>query len=476
MKAQFKKSSDIEKTRPVVGRQEQPKITDMVEMLDWPKGGKSTTVRPVGPIAARGVHKIKVKKRDGSETEITKSCLAFDVASGERDTTKKCPYCKLPASMARYSTVYFINVISRELQEDKPNKLKPLTKEEKSTGFKSIDSDSWTPARVMRAPSSLALRFKQLGEKNLVKSKTGDKKAYPVTHEKYGFDLDVSFDKTLPAANMYSADRAENPDGGRYSPITEEENEILLWNTDPIYEPEDFATAKKEADSLRTRYLGEDADEDEDEDDDEDDRPAKKKSAAKGKSKSRDEDEDEDDEDEDLDLDDDDDEDEKPSKSKKPVKKTTKKSRDEDEDDEDDEDEDDADEDLDLDDEDEDDEDERPSKSKKPVKKAPAKKSRRDEDDEDEDDDSDDEDDEDEDDEDDEDERPAKKSSKKPVKKAPAKKSRDEDEDEEDEDEDDSDDLDDLDDDEDDEDEKPAKKPVKKPAASAKKPVKKTRR
>lgn len=472
MKAQFKKSSDIEKTRPVVGRQEQPKITDMVEMLDWPKGGKSTTVRPVGPIAARGVHKIKVKKRDGSETEITKSCLAFDVASGERDTTKKCPYCKLPASMARYSTVYFINVISRELQEDKPNKLKPLTKEEKSTGFKSIDSDSWTPARVMRAPSSLALRFKQLGEKNLVKSKTGDKKAYPVTHEKYGFDLDVSFDKTLPAANMYSADRAENPDGGRYSPITEEENEILLWNTDPIYEPEDFATAKKEADSLRTRYLGEDADEDEDEDDDdEDDRPAKKKSAAKGKSKSRDEDED--DEDEDLDLDDDDDEDEKPSKSKKPVKKTTKKSRDEDEDDEDDEDEDDEDEDLDLDDEDEDedDEDERPSKSKKPVKKAPAKKSRRDEDDEDEDDDSDDEDDEDE---DDEDERPAKKSSKKPVKKAPAKKSRDEDEDEEDED--DSDDLDDLDDDEDDEDEKPAKKPVKKPAASAKKPVKKTRR
>ena len=135
------------------------------------------------------------------------------------------------------------------------------------------------------------LRFKQLGDKNVVKNKTGDKKAFPVMHEKYGFDLDVSFDKNLPAANMYSADRAEGPEGGRYSPLTEEEDGYLLWDTDPLYAPEDFEEAKKEAKSLTDRWGG--GDEEGDDDDDDDDKP-RRKSAAKGKSKSRDEDDEDD--------------------------------------------------------------------------------------------------------------------------------------------------------------------------------------
>ena len=257
MKAKFKNSTSIERTKPSVGgRRETVKVSDQVEMLDWPKGGKSIAIRPVGPLAARGIHKIKVRKKDGTEVEIQKACLAFDPATDEKDSTKKCPYCKMPAELAKFSKLYFINAIVRPLQEDKPNKLKKITKEEDETGFKSMDSDSWTPVRVVRVPSSLALRFKQLGDKNVVKNKTGDKKAFPVMHEKYGFDLDVSFDKNLPAANMYSADRAEGPEGGRYSPLTEEEDGYLLWDTDPLYAPEDFEEAKKEAEAVAEKLNG----------------------------------------------------------------------------------------------------------------------------------------------------------------------------------------------------------------------------
>jgi hypothetical protein len=422
MKATFKNATTFGGSKPSVGgRKETVKVSDQVEMLEWPKKGKPVTIRFLGGVAGRGIHKIKVRKKDGNEVDIQKPCLAYDPTTDEKDSTVKCPYCKLPSEMAKFSKLYFVNAIIRELQEDKPAKTKKPTAAETKSGFKEIDSETWTPVRVVRVPSSLSLRIKQLGEKNIVKSKTGAKKAFEATHEKFGFDLDVTFDKSLPAANMYSADRAESPDGGKYSPLSEEENNLLIWDLDPLYEKEDFDTAKKEATSLQDRFGGpKDDEDDEDDDEDEDEKPRRGSKKA-----SRDDDEDDED---DLDLDDD--EDEKPAKksSKKPVKKS---SRDEDEDDED---------------EDEDEEDEPPAKKgKKPVKK-----SSRDSDDED-----DDEDDLDLDDEDDEDEPPAKKkpASKKPVKKA----SRDEDEDDED-------DLDDLDEDEDEdeEDEPPAKK---KPAA-----------
>jgi hypothetical protein len=54
VKAKFKNSTSIERTKPSVGgRRETVKVSDQVEMLDWPKGGKSIAIRPVGPLAAR---------------------------------------------------------------------------------------------------------------------------------------------------------------------------------------------------------------------------------------------------------------------------------------------------------------------------------------------------------------------------------------------------------------------------------------
>lgn len=481
MKAQFKNSTGFEAAKPSVGgRRETVKISDLVEMLEWPKKGKGVTVRLVGPIAGRGIHKIKVRKKDGNEVEIQKPCLAYNPKTDDKDSTVKCPYCKMPAELAKFSKLYFGNAIVRELQEDKPGKLKRPTKGETETGFKEMDSDTWTPVRVVRIPSSLMLRIKQLGEKNIVKSKTGDKKHFFPMHEKFGFDLDITFDKTLPAASMYSADRTESPDGEKYSVLTEDEGNYLLWDTDQVYPAEEFEEAKKEAKSLQDRWGGDKDEDDEDEDDDEpksrkkplskakhvddddeddmdlddeddeDDAPKKssKKPAAKGKKPADDEDDDEDD----LDLDDDDEDDEPPKKSsKKPAAKGKKPVASDDDDEDDDED-----------DEDDEDDDEPPKKSsKKPVAKG--KKPAADDEDDEDDEDLDDLDEDDEDDEEDEDDEPPKKSSKKPVAKKPAakgKKPADDEDDEEDED-----DSDDLDDEE--EEEAPPKRTAKKPAAKS---------
>jgi hypothetical protein len=448
MKAKFNSSHSFDDRNPSVGRQDAPKLTDLVEMLEWPKKGRSVQVRLVGPVVSRGLYKVKVRKKDGQETEITKVSLNYDADSDSIDTSKKCPYSKLPKDMAAMRKAYFVNAIVRPLQEDAPNKPKKPTKEEATSGFKEMDSDTWTPVRVIRIPSSLALRIKQLGAKNLVKSKSGDKKAFPATHEKYGFDLDMTFDKTLPPANMYSADAAEGPQGGKQSPLTEEEQNYLLWNIEEIYVPEDFATAKSEADSLEERWYGKkkkssddddgdddsdddsDSDEDDEEDEDEDDAPKKSskkpatKSKVKGKLKHVDEDEEEsdDEEDDEMDLDDD----EPPAKGKKSTKSKSK-ARDDDEES------DDEDEESDDEDEDELDEDDEPpakgKSSKKPDAKVKGKKAA-DEDEEDdelddldeEDEDSDSDSDSDSDDEDEDDEPPAKgKSSKKPAAKPKAK-------------------------------------------------------
>ena len=453
MTRQFKRSTSWDSARPAARGRDSVKITDLVEMWEWPKKGGSKVGRLIGPVAGRGIYKIKVRKKDGTETEINKAALNYDPTTDDLDTSIECPYSKLPADMARFSRVYFSNIIDRDAQDNAPAKQKPPTKAEAASGFKDIDSDTFTPARCIRIPSSLALRIQQLGKKNVVRSKNGDKKSFPASHEKYGFDLDMTFDGSLPPANMYSADPTESPTGERRSPLTEEEQNILLWDLDKVYEPEDLETAKKEAASLKQRWYGEDADEDEDDkpkrsrrkqmDDDEDDeddldldmddeppaRSSKKSSKPAPKKRRPADDEDDEDDEDDLDLDmGDEDEDEPPARSrKKPAKPTKKRRPADDEDDEDDDD-------LDLD----DDEDE-----------PPARKKRRPADDEAEDDDDLDLDDED----DEDDEPPARKkraakeaprSSKKPSKPAP-KKRRPADDDEDD----DLDDLDDLDDDDD---------------------------
>jgi hypothetical protein len=431
-KAKFKSTKTFDDAKS--GGDRAPRVSDLIETVNFP-AGEWITLRFVGPAVSYGIHWIETMKKDGGKVSFPTVCLAYDPETEETDSTHECPWCDSDSEKIRFSPDYYSNAIVRGLQEDEPSKKTKPTAKEEETGFKEKGSKTWTPARGVRLTRTLIRELKKLGALNRVKNKkTGETKAYPLSHPKFGCDVNVMYDPTEKTpSKKYMIQKGER------TPLTDEEQEYLLWKIEEMQHPMSLKDANKEferwAEKMDVKKKGkakddDDEDDDEDSDDeDEDDEPKSKKGAKKpvkkGKAKDDDdEDDDEDSDDEDDDLDDD--EDEKPKKGAKKVDKKAKgkKSSKDDDDDEDD----------DLD----DDEDDEPKSKKKPAKKGKAK------DDEDEDDDLDDD--------DDEDEKPAKKGAKKPVNKG-KKSSKDEDEDDEDSDEDDED----LDDDEEEE-EKPNKK------------------
>ena len=431
-------------------RNEHQRLEDLVDVVKLPNN-KWVQIRILNTeIISYKQHWINIlASKTKREVRIPKLCLAHDPQTEE--SSGECPYCEVESQSG---TNYLLNVIVRSLQEDAPAKIRS-TKAESASGFKDLNSESWTPVRVLRLTSGLMKKVQELKGLNKVKGKDGVK-TFDVNHEKYGVDLNIKYDENAKGPEKYQVNMAEK------SPLTEEELSYLTYevssDTLDAMGLETLAEAKKEL--SRMQIVGaEEFDEDADlgkkksktsknsksfDDEDDEDLPVKsaKKPAAKSK-KVVDEDDD--------DFDDDDEDDEAPPKrgakpaAKKPAVKS-KKVVDEDDDDFD----------------DEDDEDEAPPKRvTKPAAKKPVAKSKKvvDEDDED-DSDFDDEDDE------DEDEAPPKRGAK-PAAKKPAVKSKkvvDDDEDDSDF------------DDEDDEDEPPkrsAKKPVAAKATSKTKPKKK---
>lgn len=261
----FKRGLSINQTKPSMGREDTPKLTDLVEMYDWPKKGSFGTIRATGPVQGRGLHKVNVMKKDGSTTEITKVCLAYNVDTDEFDSDAHCPYCNMPEGYQTRKKRYFMNVIDRRIEEDAPANIKK-TAEETKTGFKDVSSKSWTPVRVLGVPSTVATRLQQLSAKNVVKNKQGQKKQFDFNHDRFGFDLDISFDKSAAAANMYGCDRNQDE---RFTPLTEDQLDYLLFDLDVIYPAEDEETAKREAKSLTDRWRKATGDEGEVDDDEE---------------------------------------------------------------------------------------------------------------------------------------------------------------------------------------------------------------
>lgn len=463
-------------------RDRRPQMGDLVNVYKFPDK-KWVTLRLTPGMEPEAGYWVKTKKKDGKSTKFYIPCPSFDPATQERDSTKKDPWRDLQMkeqaaikagdmskdeALIQYSQHYWMTGISRLEQKKQPSRLPKPTANERKTGFKEKDSDSWTPKFAVKVGRSLAGKLKDLKGLNTVESaKTGAVKAYQVNDLKFGRDVRIYFDKDKAPADQYQVQLGE-----KRTPLTEEELAYLNWDLSQI-NAEGFDDKAVQADfdswaqrngvKLTKKKKVEEEDEDDNEDfDDEDEKPVKSsKKPVKKKVVEEEDDDDFDDEDED-----DEDEDEKPAKGKKaaPAKKSSKKKVvDEDEDDDFDDEDEEEDPPFDVDEDEDEDEDEKPSKGKK----APAKKSSKKPVDEDEDDDFDDED------EDEEDEKPAKK------KAAPAKSKKkvvDEDEDDfddEDEDEEESDDDEDDDFDDEEEDEKPAKKAPAKKAAASKKPVKK---
>lgn len=334
---------------------------------------------------------------------IPRFCISFNPENEEEPLNAHCPYCDLSSEGGQDATMrsehfYLVNAIVRDLQEDEPaRKAKPTSKETK-TGHKDIKSKTWTPVRVIRLTNSMVARMQELGETNIVK-KGGKKKAFDISHPKFGCDVNVKFKPKAAGTDKYSADKVD----GR-TPLTEEEKEYLVWQLTPELLDLAGRLGEKQAaeDFKRMEILGDDSvsddedDEDEELDDDDVDlgsgkKSKKSKKKSKAKKSTLDDDDDEEDEDEDDAP--------PPKKSKKKKKPAKKKKPSFDDDDDDDED------------EDEDDDDVPPAKSKKSKtkKKSKVKKPSFDED-------------EDEDEDEDDDAPPPKKSKK--SKKKPAKKSK----------------------------------------------------
>lgn len=340
--------------QPRTGNKDSVKLDEVIDLHKFPADEWSQIRCLPGKILPVKRHWISIiAGKDKKEITIPRYCIAFDPNhEGEpRKDAKgkevKCPYCDLTHGKdgsARYEFFYLGNAIIRELQEDEPRKKAEHTKEEKKTGFKDIRSKSWTPVRVCRFTSTMASRIQEIGEGNTAKDKkSGTKKAFDVTHEKYGCDIRVKFKPKAPGTDKYSIDKDER------TPLTEDEKAYLVWKLDETLLDVTGRMDPKQAleDFKRMEIVGGDTPSDGDDDDgyslgDDDGKSKKKKK--KGKPAFSDDDDDDDDgdskkskskkkskpafSDDDDDEEDDDDGDSKKSKSKKSKSdKSSKKSK-----------------------------------------------------------------------------------------------------------------------------------------------------
>ena len=332
-----------------------PRIDEIVEIFK-PKPNKFYTLRLVGPTFSYGAHWFEVNKKDGGQAKFTKECLAWNDEIEAMDSDRPCPYCDIDPK-GRPSVHYYQNVIVRDLQEKAPSDTS-VTKAERKSGFKDKDSDSWTPVRVLRIPPSSAANLREMAELNK-HGKKGSKEPVAIEDEDNGCDVIYKYkpEETGGAKHQFQK--------GDHSPLTDEEREYLLWNTENMVTPDELKTAKDEAKRIKPRLTEQPEEEEEAEDED---YPSKdKKKGGKKGSKAKEPNFDDDDEDEEddppkkpkgkgskakaKDDDDDEDEDEDDDPPKKPKgKSSSKKSKFDDDDD---------------DDEDEDEEDDPPKKSKK---------------------------------------------------------------------------------------------------------------
>ncbi len=331
---------------PVSGaREKAPRVEELVDLMEL--GDRYVTVRIASPLFAYGIHWVKTKRKDGSLTSFPIACSAFDSDTGQRDSTKKCPWCDHmsehpePKDMnarkgfigVSFAVDYYVNVISRALQK-KITEPETPTKEEQKTGFKSKESDTPTIFRVLRLTAGVIRAIKGLKDLN-VREVDGESQAYAVSHPKYGADISLKYDKDAAGAAKYPVQM------GAPSIIKKSEKAFLPWDISNLVTTPSLEVQKSEyaawAERMGFKKKGkkkEDIEEDDedtgldaDDDDDEDEPKPKKKTPVKAKSKYDDEDEDEDDappaksKKKVVEEDDEDDDEDKPVVKKKPAAK-----------------------------------------------------------------------------------------------------------------------------------------------------------
>ena len=238
-------------------------------------------VRLVGDVWPYSLHWIRIQKQDGGVVNVPKPVPNYDPKTDIVDETIKDPYLKIP-NYDSTSKHYFVNVIVRDLQENMPRKQPAATKKEQRTGHKEKDSKTWTPVRVMRLPTSVVRELQGIKVMNV-----HDGQQRELADPEYGRDVFIKYDKEIKGPQKYSVQRSE------HRPLTDEEQEYLLWDISNLIIPETPEEAKREAKTLAEKAVGRSKvkmDENEDDDDDggdilEDDLPWSYKDEKKDKKK-----------------------------------------------------------------------------------------------------------------------------------------------------------------------------------------------
>lgn len=310
-------------------------VVDMIKYVD--KKWKPIRLLPHAPLQVRQIWINIYTGADNKEISIPRYDISFDPTNPEKPKKGvRCPFKALigpdkKTSPARSGDFWLFNAIDRDKQEEGPPRKSPKpTKEEAKTGFKDINSETWTAVGVARFTMTMIMRMNELSEDNKRKNKkTGKKEQYDATDADYGFDVKVKYKKDAPGTDKYSIDKVD--DGA--VPLTKEEKAYLIWDlTEKLLDATGRMTEEQaNEDVKRMKVVG--ADLADDDDDDEDDEPK-----SKGKKK-RSLDDDDDDEPKSKKkkgsgkkpFDDEDDEDDKPKKKSK--KSKSSKDDDDDEDD-----------------------------------------------------------------------------------------------------------------------------------------------
>lgn len=357
-----------------VGYGERTYMTDLINFVNKQDLKKFQSFRFFGNVVVYKQLWLPVYKdgkpiagKNGRNMQIPKLVTNYDIKKQNYNEEKPCPYALLAEKMNEYlpkeqqayeSAVVVAQCIDRDAQENLPAKIKPPTKEETKTGFRDIDSPHKNPVFGMTFTANEFGKIKGTMELNTVKLKSGEKVTKSLADPKYGYDINLKYDKDAKVAS----DKLKIQKGDRAA-LTEEELEYLPWNLEAAVasQVDLYKDAKKEADRLwaefekslkksgKSKSKSDDDDDNDDEsptdleDDEEDEKPKKKKIAKKTKDEDDDDDEEEKPkkklknkkkDDEEDDEDDEDNEEEEDDEEEKPKKKLKKKKQDDEEDDE----------------------------------------------------------------------------------------------------------------------------------------------
>jgi hypothetical protein len=234
---------------PMTSRERKARLNEEVDLYEFPRN-KYVQVRYIAPFNSYAWGWIRIrtpKSQSGNKyAQFPKVCLDYDPRK-QSFTREICPYRKGGVYMQQR---YLSNFIVRDLQEDKPRRIRePNTKERKRRNMlgerwriKDIDSKSWTPVRGHDMPPSVAEKLANLSQLN-TRRRNGKKVAYDIADPRRGMDVLVRFNpKAKNPSAMWDVQRAEP------TRLTREELNYLIYDLSNLesIKPESRKVARSE--------------------------------------------------------------------------------------------------------------------------------------------------------------------------------------------------------------------------------------